>query len=51
MTTMHVGDSATVVMPWSVGYGVAGKNDIKPYSDLIFHMKVKSIEAFERPTE
>ncbi|MGM9816196.1 MAG: FKBP-type peptidyl-prolyl cis-trans isomerase [Lepagella sp.] len=51
MTTMHVGDSATVIMPWTSGYGVAGKNNIKPYSDLIFHMKIKSIEAFERPAE
>lgn len=48
MTTMHVGDSATVVIPYPSGYG-STTTALKPYSNLIFHMKIKSIKAFERP--
>lgn len=50
MTTMHVGDSATVVIPYLSGYGKSATGNLKPYSNLIFHMKLKSIEAFERPS-
>lgn len=49
MTTMHVGDSATVVIPYPSGYGSTGNIKIKPYTNLIFHMKIKDIKAFERP--
>lgn len=47
MTTMHVGDSATVVIPYPSAYGSASSGKVKPYSDLIFDMKIKSIPAFE----
>lgn len=49
MTTMHVGDSATVVIPYPSGYGASSTLGVKAYSNLIFHMKVKEIKAFERP--
>lgn len=49
MTTMHVGDSATVVIPYPSGYGSSATLGLKPYSNLIFHMKVKEITSFERP--
>lgn len=49
MTTMHVGDSATVVIPYPSGYGSALTNSIKPYSNLIFHLKIKAIRAYEKP--
>lgn len=49
MTTMHVGDSATVIIPYSSAYGSVSNNSIKPYSNLIFHMKIKAIKAYERP--
>lgn len=49
MTTMHVGDSATVIVPYPSGYGSQVTSSIKPYSNLIFHMKVKGIEAYESP--
>lgn len=49
MTTMHVGDSATVVIPYPSGYGSTLTNSIKPYSNLIFHLKIKAIRAYEKP--
>lgn len=49
MTTMHVGDSATVIVPYPSGYGSQSSGKIKPYSNLIFHMKIKDIKAFEKP--
>lgn len=51
MTTMHVGDSATVVVPYPSGYGSKGSGTVKPYTDLIFHMKIKDIKAYEKPLE
>lgn len=51
MTTMHVGDSATVVVPYPSGYGASQFGKVKPFSDLIFHMKIKSIKAFETSGE
>lgn len=49
MTTMHVGDSATLIIPYQSGYGSETKSDIKPYSNLIYHIKIKDIKAFEKP--
>lgn len=46
---MHVGDSVTVIIPASAGYGATGVNAIKPYSTLIYHMKLKEIVAYEIP--
>lgn len=50
MTTLHVGDSATVVVPYPSGYGTSPSASLRPYSNLIFHMKLKRIDAFERPS-
>ncbi|MCM1369991.1 MAG: FKBP-type peptidyl-prolyl cis-trans isomerase [Candidatus Amulumruptor caecigallinarius] len=49
MTTMHVGDSATVIIPYSSAYGSTARGKILPFSNLIYHMKIKSIPAYERP--
>lgn len=49
MTTMHVGDSATVVIPYPSGYNSASTSKVIPYSNLIFHMKIKEIVAYEKP--
>lgn len=51
MTTMHVGDSATLVIPYPSGYGQQITGTIKPYSNLIYHVKIKAVKAFERPFE
>jgi len=49
MTTMHVGDSATLIIPYQSGYGAETRTDIKPYSNLIYRIKIKAIKAFEKP--
>ncbi len=50
LTSMHVGDSVTVVIPWQAAYGSSGSGSkIKPYSTLIFHLKLKGISSYETP--
>lgn len=48
MTSLHVGDSVTIVIPAMSAYGASGRGEIKPYSALIYHMKMKSIPAYEK---
>lgn len=49
LTTLHEGDSVTLVIPYPSGYGSAIGNTPKPYTDLIFDLKLKKIRAFEKP--
>ena len=49
LTNMHVGDSVTVVIPYEAGYGINPYGSVKPYSTLIYDIKLKSIKAYERP--
>lgn len=49
LTTMHVGDSVTLIVPYQSGYGAELKSGMRPYTNLIFHMKLKEIKAFEKP--
>ncbi len=49
MTTMHVGDSATLIIPYTSGYGKETRGSIKPYTNLIYRVKIKSIPDFEKP--
>lgn len=46
LTSMHVGDSVTCVIPMNAAYG-ATSTTVVPYSTLIYHMKLKSIAAYE----
>lgn len=50
LTNMHVGDSVTVIIPWRAAYGSTGSGDIKPYSTLIFDMKLKGISSYQTPS-
>lgn len=50
LTNMHVGDSVTCIMPMSAAYG-ASSSSVKPYSTLIYHMKLKGIHAYEMPSK
>ena len=43
MERMHVGDSCRVVIPQNLGYGERSQNLIKPYSTLIFDIKLMEI--------
>ncbi len=48
LTSMHVGDSVTMVIPAKSGYGASAVGSIKPYSALIYHVKMKSIPAYDK---
>ncbi|MDE6236894.1 MAG: FKBP-type peptidyl-prolyl cis-trans isomerase [Muribaculaceae bacterium] len=48
MLEMHVGDSVTMVIPYTSGYGAQSRGGISPYSNLIYHVKMKDIPKFER---
>lgn len=49
LTQMHVGDSVTAYMPAISGYGAATYGDVKPYSTLIYRIKLVAIPAYEVP--
>lgn len=49
VTNMNVGDSVTCIIPAAAGYGSAGNGSVKPYSTLIYHIKLVSIPAYELP--
>ena len=47
LTHMHVGDSCTVIIPYQQGYGSTKKSDdLVPYSNLIFNMKLVDIYKY-----
>lgn len=43
MERMHVGDSCRVIIPQNLGYGSRSQGSIKPYSTLIFDIKLMEI--------
>lgn len=51
LQNMHVGDSATILLPYNVGYGAITTNEkIPPYSALEFDVKLVDILYYqERP--
>ena len=49
LTHMHIGDSVTMVMPADAGFGEYPNQGIKPYSTLIYNIKLKAIPAYEVP--
>ena len=50
LTSMHIGDSCTVIIPYFVGYDTSTTSNIKkPYSTLIYGMKLVDIPAYEIP--
>lgn len=48
MTSMHVGDSVTLVIPAGSAYGSSSRGSILPYSALIYHVKMKGIPNYEK---
>lgn len=50
LTNMHIGDSCTVIIPYFCAYDdVATTSITKPYSTLIYQLKLVSIPAYEIP--
>ena len=48
LTRMHVGDSCTVIVPYPQGYGSTKMSDeLLPYSNLVFHMKLVDIYKYK----
>jgi FKBP-type peptidyl-prolyl cis-trans isomerase len=40
---LQQGDSATFIIPWYLGYGMAGnETTIPPYTSLIYHVRIKN---------
>ena len=50
LTSMHVGDSVTTIIPYTAGYGASGSGSVLPYSTLIFGIKLVGIDAWETPS-
>lgn len=52
LTNMHVGDSVTAIIPYPSGYGSANRgSNLRPYTNLIYHMKLVSLPYYERPAK
>lgn len=47
LLNMRVGDSARIVIPYGLGYGVSGSGSISPFSTLIFDVKLVDIPFYE----
>ncbi|MDE5837457.1 MAG: FKBP-type peptidyl-prolyl cis-trans isomerase [Paramuribaculum sp.] len=47
LTNMAVGDSARVVIPWSLAYGTQSTGSIAPFSNLVFDIKLVDIYSYE----
>lgn len=49
LTNMHVGDSVTAVIPQQAAYGNTLTLGVKPYSTLIYGIKLTGVPAYELP--
>lgn len=47
LTQMHVGDSVTMIVPYSQGYGNAAYNSVRAYSNLVYHIKLTGIPGYQ----
>ena len=44
---MRVGDTAEVIMPYNMAYGMSGSSNIPPYSNLRFNIRLVDIVNYE----
>lgn len=49
LTNMHVGDSVTVIIPSEAGYGSISYSKVKPFSTLVYGIKLTGIPGYELP--
>lgn len=47
METMHVGDTAEIVIPYQAAYGVSLTSSVPPYSNLRFNVRLVDIPYYE----
>ena len=47
LTSMHVGDSVQTVVPYTAGYGTLYSGNVRPYTTLIFSIRLKEISGYE----
>lgn len=50
LLNMHVGDSVTMIIPYNSGYG-SQSTSMRPYSNLIYRVKMVKILDWEKPAE
>ncbi len=48
-TTMHCGDTAEIIIPYTAAYGTNGNGRIPPYSALRFNVRLIDIPYYEAP--
>lgn len=46
---MHIGDTCTILIPYTQAYGSIPYNGIKAYSSLVFDVRLVDIPAWEKP--
>lgn len=49
LMNMCPGDSCTVIIPYAMGYTDIGSGSVKPYSTLIYDMKLVSVPKYQLP--
>lgn len=49
LMNMNPGDSCTVIIPYAMGYTDIGSGNVKPYSTLIYELKLVSISKYQLP--
>ncbi len=47
LETMHVGDTAEIIVPYNVAYGTSYTGSILPYSSLRFNLRLEDIYKYE----
>lgn len=47
LTSMQPGDTVTAIVPYEAGYGSLSNGAVKPYSTLIFNIRLKEISGYE----
>lgn len=49
LANMHVGDTVSLIIPYNAGYGNVWSGSLKPYTNLIYDLKLVDIPALEKP--
>lgn len=49
VSQMHVGDTCTILIPYNQAYGSVSYKGLRPYSDLVFNVRLVDIPAYEKP--